>query len=168
MLICFIEWNIRVIVMLILFSACWHKGFAYSKFPSLRAGWVLPGYAQDPVDNETLVILKNKAEVEAWEANHADIVYGGGLGHADIQHLRVVGYMYTQALSFDPFDIEMSFKLRALAENENYEDFFLHYTKDTNYRLPANGVDLGSQTSFYGRPWLMGFNNGPTHSGFSV
>lgn len=149
----------------------WSSGLVVCKnvFPSIRAGLIIPGYAENPTDAETLLRVRNASEVSNWEVAHADIAYGGNFGDAKLRDgLTSLGYMYIQALSFDPYDLEMSFKIRALDEGVDYEDFSMHYTQDTHYVLPDNSLALGSLTSLYGSPWLMGYTAGPTHSGFSV
>ena len=140
-------------------------------FPSLNAGWILPGYAEDPTDDITLLRLLNSTSVEKWEMQNADICYGGNLGNAATKKntINQLGYIYLQALSFDPSTLEMALKQKSLLDNRtNYEDFFMHYVGDTEYRLPVGSLHLGSLTSLYGRPWLMGYNASPDHSGFSV
>jgi hypothetical protein len=87
-------------------------------FPSIRAGLIIPGYAQDPTDPVTLLTIRNASEVSKWEVAHSDIAYGGSFDDAKLRDgLVSLGYMYIQALSFDPYDIEMDFRIRALDEN---------------------------------------------------
>lgn len=80
--------------------------------------------------------------------------------------------MYNQMLNYDPTVQEMWMKLYTLNEsfssgrNVNYEDFFLHFTEDTEFKV--TDLSLSSYTSLNGVPWVFGYTNGPTHAGFSV
>jgi hypothetical protein len=74
------------------------------------------------------------------------------------------GYMYNQMLEYDPSTQEMKLKLRALNESVNYENFFLHFTEDTEFIV--SDLTLSSSTSLNGVPWLMGWTSSADHAGF--
>lgn len=136
------------------------------KFPSLSAAWCIPGGWETPSDPLTLASLNSSLAVEKWELQHADLAFGGDYGVAYNKQIVATGYMYNQMLNYDPTKTEMDFKIRSLNESVNYEDFFLHFTEDTEFRI--SDTSLGSWTSLYGHPWVFGWTNGPTHAGFSV
>lgn len=136
------------------------------KYPSVSSAWCLPGYSQTPTDASTILIAKNASQVDNWEISHADMSYGGDYGPIRNKRIVSIGYMYNQVLSYDPGQMEMDLRLRTLNENVDYEDFHLHFTKDTQYIVAD--TSKGSWTSFYGNPWTFGYTNGPNHAGFSV
>ena len=105
-----------------------------------------------------------------WELQNADLAFGADYGVANNKRLVVTGYMYNQMLSYDPTDLEMSLKMRALNSTNgvNYEDFFLHFKDDTEFIVPLGNVYLSSLTSLRGVPWIFGWTASPDHAGYSV
>ena len=121
-------------------------------FPSTSVAWVLPGFAEKPTDPDTAVMYPSIQSVEAWEDDHADLVFGSGrkIGHPQ----KIVGYMYPQQLNFDPSFLEYCLKGHADKEGWDYEGLFLHFAEDTV--IKHNAPDAGSRTSLAAQPLVVG------------
>merc|ERR1719461_439956 len=71
-----------------------------------------------------------------WELHYGDIAYGGDYGtKQDNEALETIGYMYTQAITYDP-GVE-SIALRDIADRHSvdFESLFLHFTVDTTFNI---------------------------------
>ena len=121
-------------------------------YPSTSVAWVLPGFAEKPTDPSTAVKYPSIQSVEAWEDDHADLVFGSGrtIGHPQ----KTIGYMYPQQLNFDPSFLEYCLKAHADKEGWDYEDLFLHFSEDTV--IKHNAPDAGSRTSLAAQPLVVG------------
>ena len=125
---------------------------AESIYPSTSVAWVLPGFAEKPTDPSTKVKYPTIQSVEAWEDDHADLVFGSDrkIGHPQ----KTIGYMYPQQLNFDPSFLEYCLKDQAEKAGWDYEDLFLHFSEDTV--IKHNAPDAGSRTSFASQPLVVG------------
>ena len=96
----------------------------------------------------------------------ADIAFGADYGVASNKKIVTIGYMYNQMLEYDPSNEEMYLKMKCLNNSVDYENFFLHFNEDTEFKI--TDLTMSSWTSLNGVPWVFGYTNGPTHAGFSV
>lgn len=115
-----------------------------------------------------MLIANTSARVKQWEIDHADIAFGADFGVQDNKKLVVTGYMYNQLLNFDPTDVEQSLKIRALNSSDptnpkynaslvvDYENFFLHFSEDTEFIVPINNLWMDSWSSLRGNLWILG------------
>jgi len=138
---------------------------ATSRFPSILASWILPGFPTAPTDPETLLVYPTADSVQRWELLQTDAAFGGSIGDPnETRSITSVGYMYNQMLEYDPGDKEMWLRQRALDFEEDYESFFLHFSVDTTFVLEH--PEHSTKTSLVGRPWVVGWTASETHSGF--
>jgi hypothetical protein len=92
------------------------------------------------------------------------MTYGGTFGDLN-RNITAIGYMYTQAIDFDPDDTAQALRKRAIAEEGiDYEDLFLHFSEDTTFVLP--NPDHASSTALAGVPWVSGYTASSGHAGF--
>ena len=139
---------------------------AAAAFPSASYGLVIPGgHVAADAGASVASSFPTSVSVKEWEIEHSETSFGGDFGPVDNARLGVMlGYMYAQILSFDPTDREMALRRRALAEGVEYEDFFLHFSEDTEIDPP--NPEHASSTSLFGIPWVVGYTASAGHAGF--
>ena len=139
---------------------------AAAAFPSASYGLVIPGgHVAADASSSIASSFPTSESVKEWEIAHSETSFGGDFGPVDNARLGVMlGYMYAQILSFDPTDREMALRRRALAEGVEYEDFFLHFSEDTEIDPP--NPEHASSTSLFGIPWVVGYTASAGHAGF--
>ena len=137
-----------------------------SCFPSAAYGLVIPGGHEAANPSSSVSDHFQTADsVKEWEIQHSATSFGGDFGPVDNSRLGVMlGYMYAQVLNFDPHDTEMAFRRRALDSGVDYEDFFLHFSEDTEIDPP--NPEHASTTSLFGLPWVVGYTATAGHAGF--
>ena len=139
---------------------------AVTAFPSAQYGLVIPGgHAAADASSTVAGAFQTSESVKEWEIQHSETSFGGDFGPVDNARLGVMlGYMYAQILNFDPTDREMVLRRRALSEGVDYEDFFLHFSEDTEIDPP--NPEHASSTSLFGVPWVVGYTASAGHAGF--
>ena len=137
------------------------------RFPSAAVALTLPGGWQDPTDPETLAVLPNAAAVKQWELAHFDVAFGADFGDPALNRkITAQTYMYNQIISFNPDALAMFLRQEAVKRGLAWESFFLHFTADTDFTIAASHVSDSTRTPFYGRAWIVGYTDNPSHSGY--
>ncbi|MCF6264674.1 MAG: immunoglobulin domain-containing protein [Xanthomonadales bacterium] len=134
-------------------------------YPSTSTAWVIPGYHDESYDSMGYPI-STKEELIDWELNHADIAFGANYDKPVANEIVNLGYMYTQKIDFSPSSVGFGLQAHAKSVNDNYEDYFLHFSEDTPIQI------LDSQdsalTPLNRRPWLAGWTSREDHTGFVI
>ncbi|MCF6336785.1 MAG: hypothetical protein L3J84_02365 [Gammaproteobacteria bacterium] len=140
-------------------------GFVTKVYPSTATAWVIPGYHAENYESMGYPI-STKEQLIDWELSHADVALGSTYDKSAADKIISLGYIYTQKIDFSPTSV--GFDLREYAErvNENYEDYFLHFSEDT----VVQGIypDHSIYTPLNRRPWVAGWTAEEDHSGFLV
>jgi hypothetical protein len=152
------------VVAILLAATCGVREAKDPVFPSAGYSYIIPGGHVAPTASVALNELHSARGVLQWELQHADLTYGGAYAPSENRNLTAIGYMYTQALDFDPSTTEQALRRRALREGEDYENLFLHLAEDTTFFLP--NPTHASTTSLAGIPWLVGYTATTGHAGF--
>ena len=180
----FIHCPLLLIITILLLSACGGGGgnsgtgepinsiapvtdseFSAEVYPSTATAWVIPGYHAENYDSMGYPI-STKEQLIDWELNHADIVFGSNYDKSAADKIINLGYIYAQKIDFSPTSV--GFNLREYAErvNENYEDYFLHFSEDTI--VQGLYPDHSIYTPLNRRPWVAGWTADESHSGFLI
>ncbi len=134
-------------------------------YPSTATAWVIPGHHADSYDSMGYPIT-TKAELINWEFNHADIALGSNYDPSAANEIVNLGYMYPQKIDFSPSSVGFGLRDYAQSNNENFEDYFLHFSEDTTIQIlnPQHSAD----TPLNRRPWLAGWTSREDHTGFII
>lgn len=134
-------------------------------YPSTATSWVIPTYPENTF-NPAGYPLSTKEDLINWELDHADIAFGSGYDKSAINKINTLGYMYTQSINFSPATTEFGLRSHAKSVNENYEDYFLHFSEDTTVEI--QNASHSEYTPLNQVPWLAGWTREPGHSGFLI
>jgi hypothetical protein len=151
------------VFLFILLVASSNRASTARRFPSAGCSYIIPGSQVSPTLPAVERILPTAIDVLKWELDHCDMTYGGSYGDRN-RNITAIGYMYTQAIEFDPDGTAQALRRRALDEGSDYENIFIHFSADTAFFL--TNPHHSSETSFGGIPWVMGYTSSSGHAGF--
>lgn len=132
--------------------------------PSLDVGFILAGGWQAATHPDYVNRFPTGAAVKEWQAKTATVVAGGDFGPKVNRTTLVLDYLYLQKLNFDPGLLEMALKLEAGRIGADYEDYFLHFSEDTQL-APKQPLDTSKANPLHGVPYIAGYTLTDTHSG---
>ena len=151
----------RLLLVLLVVSS--YRASSARRFPSAGCSYIIPGSQESPTLPGVERILPTATDVFKWELDHCDMTYGGSYGNRNT-NITAIGYMYSQAIEFDPDDTAQALRKRALDDDRDYENLFIHFSTDTTFSL--TNPDHSSDTSFGGIPWVVGYTSSSGHAGF--
>ena len=120
------------VFLFILLVASSNRASTARRFPSAGCSYIIPGSQVSPTLPAVERILPTAIDVLKWELDHCDMTYGGSYGDRN-RNITAIGYMYTQAIEFDPDGTAQALRRRALDEGSDYENIFIHFSADTAF-----------------------------------
>lgn len=117
-------------------------------YPSTATGWVLPGEWETPI-----TVSDIPQDVKAWEAMHADVIFGSLQDVALNTQTIAMGYMYSQKWDCRPGKAEAWLSQQAMQQGLDPEQMYLHYAEDTVLKVPV--INTGMKDLLDGQPYHM-------------